>query len=151
MSDIEAAPGPGAPVRLPPVGWVAMATIAVVVAGGIYLASYLPRRPPLGPAIAALGVAAALLIGNLISLARVRPFAWAPFFRVAKWALAAYLVVAGMLEYVFVLDHTRGGILVVLSAMLAIFGLTVPLLLAFSVARYQPASPPRRNGPGAGP
>ena len=142
MSDLDVAPGRPAAGRLPPVGWVAMATIAVVVAGGIYLASYLPRRPPLGPAAAALGVAAALLTGNLISLARVRSFAWATFFQVAKWALTAYLVVAGMLEYVFVLDHTRGAILVILTAMLAIFGLTVPLLLAFSVARYQPVAAP---------
>ena len=131
------------PRRLPPVATVATVTIAVVVAGGIAMASYLPRRPPLGPPYAAVGIAGALLIANLVSLARLKTFAWPTFFLVAKWALAAYLVVAGMLEYVFVLDHTRGAPLVVLTLMLAIFGVNVPLLLAFSVARYQPASGPQ--------
>jgi hypothetical protein len=128
------------PQRLPPVATVATVTIAVVVAGGITMASYLPRRPPLVPAYAAVGIAGALMIANLVSLTRLKTFAWATFFLVARWALAAYLVVAGMLEYVFVLDHTRGAPLLVLTFMLAIFGVNVPLLLAFSVARYQPAS-----------
>ena len=44
--------------KLPPIGELAIATIAVVVAGGVYLASYLPRHAPLGPAYAILGVAA---------------------------------------------------------------------------------------------
>jgi peptidoglycan/LPS O-acetylase OafA/YrhL len=123
---------------LPPVSEVAVAVIAVVVCGGIYLAAYLPRRAPLGPAFAMLGVAAALLAWNVVSLARLRRFAWRPFFLVGRWALAAYLVIAGMLEYVFVFDHTSGSILVVLTLMLAIFAVNIPLLLAFSVARYQP-------------
>ena len=124
--------------RLPPIGEIAMATIAVVVTGGIYLAAYLPRRAPLGPAFAIMGVAAALLLWNIFTLSRLRDFAWDKFFLVAKWALIAYIIVAGMLEYVFVLDHTRGGILAVLTIMLAIFAVNIPMLLAFSVARYQP-------------
>jgi uncharacterized membrane protein (DUF4010 family) len=72
-------------------------------------------------------------------LARVRDFAWHTFFVVAGWTLAAYVVIAGMLEFVFVLDHTRGGLLVVLTLILAVFAVDVPLLLGFSVARYQPA------------
>jgi hypothetical protein len=124
--------------KLPPIGEVAMATIAVVVAGGIYLASYLPRRAPLGPAFAILGVAAALLVGNIFTLSRLRDFAWDKFFLVAKWATIAYLIVAGMLEYVFVFDHTRGSVLVILTLMLTIFAVNIPMLLAFSVARYQP-------------
>ena len=122
---------------LPPISEVAVGVIALVVAGGIYLASYLPRRAPLGPAFGILAVAAALLLWNVVSLSRLGPFAWGTFFLVGKWAFLAYLVIAGMLEYVFVLDHTRGSILVVLTLMLAIFAVNIPLLLAFSVARYQ--------------
>jgi hypothetical protein len=59
-------------------------------------------------------------------------------------ALLAYLIEAGMLEYVFVLDHTRGSVLVVLTLMLAIFAVTIPMLLAFTVARYQPVQPARQ-------
>lgn len=128
--------------RLPPVGGVAMATLATVIAGGIYLASHLPRPAPLGPAVASVAAAAILLAINIVSLARLRSFAWGSFFLVGKWALAAYLVVAGMLEYVFILDQTRGATLVLLTLMLAIFGLTVPLVLAFAVARYQPVDGP---------
>ena len=127
-------PGPS----LPPVSEVGIAVIAVVVTGGIYLAAYLPRRAPLGPAFGLLAVAAGLLLWNVISLARVQDFAWGTFFLVGRWALLAYAIIAGMLEYVFVFDHTRGSILVVLSLMLAIFAVNIPMLLAFSVARYQP-------------
>jgi hypothetical protein len=42
-----------------------------------------------------------------------------------------------MLEFVFVLDHTRGAVLVVLSLMLVVFAVDIPVVLAFSVARYQ--------------
>jgi hypothetical protein len=125
--------------RLPPIAEVGMAVIAVVVSGGVYLASYLPRKAPLGPACAIMGVAAALLLWNIFTLSRLRNFAWDKFFLVAKWALIAYLIIAGMLEYIFVLDHTRGGVLAVLTAMLAIFAVNIPMILAFSVARYQPA------------
>jgi hypothetical protein len=130
--------------QLPPISELATATIAVVVTGGVYLAAYLPRQAPLGPAFAILGSAALLLIGNIVTLSRLQEFAWDKFFLVARWALVGYLIVAGMLEYVFVLDHTRGSILLILTLMLAIFAVNIPLLLAFSVARYQPV------GEGAG-
>jgi hypothetical protein len=124
--------------KLPPIGEVAMATIAVVVAGGIYLARYLPRRAPIGPAFAILGVAAALLVWNIFTLSRLDDFAWDKFFLVARWGLVGYLIVAGMLEYVFVFDHTRGSTLLILTLMLTIFAVNIPMLLAFTVARYQP-------------
>ena len=130
----------GAARRLPPVTPLALTALTLVVAGGIYLAAHLPRPAPLGPAVAALAAAAAALLAAAAALARVRDFAWHTFFVVGGWALAAYLVVAGMLEFVFVLDHTRGGLLIVLTLMLVVFAVNVPLLLAFSVARYQPGT-----------
>jgi hypothetical protein len=128
--------------RLPPIGQVTVASIAVVLTGGVYLATYLPRHAPLDPAFAFLGVAAALLACTVVMLARVRPFAWRPFFVVARWAVLGYLVFAGLLEYVFVLDGTRGGLLVVLTLMLLVYAVDIPMLLAFSVARYQPVAEP---------
>jgi hypothetical protein len=128
----------GAGRRLPPVTPLALTALMLVVTGGIYLAAHLPRPAPLGPAVAALAAAVAMLLAAAAVLARVRDFAWRTFFMVGGWALAAYLVIAGMLEFVFVLDHTRGGLLVVLTLMLAVYAVNVPLLLAFSVARYQP-------------
>jgi len=111
--------------------------LALIVAGGIYTAAHLPRHVPQGPTIALLAAAAVLLGVNATLLARIEGFAWRTFRLVAGWVLVAYLVIAGMLEYVFVYDHTRGTQLVILSLMLAVFAVNIPVLLGFSVARFQ--------------
>ena len=80
-----------------------------------------------------------VLLVNVVLLSRIKAFAWDTFFRVFGWALLAYVVIAGILEFVFVYDHTPGRQLALFSAMLAMFAIDVPILLAFSVARYQPA------------
>jgi hypothetical protein len=123
--------------RLPPVAELAVASMALVIVGGIFLAAHLPNPAPLGPVTGLLAAAAVLLAVDVVLVSRIRPFAWEVFFRVGGWALLAYAVIAGMLEYVFVLDGTRGSTLVVLTLMLVVFALAIPLLFAFSVARYQ--------------
>ncbi len=123
--------------RLPPVTEVGMFSLALIVAGGIYLSSHLPNHVSLTPAIVLLGASALLLLGNLAALARVEGFAWSRFFDVARWALLAYLVIAGMIEYSFLRDHLSGGPLVVLTLSLVVFAVHVPLLIGFTVARYQ--------------
>jgi hypothetical protein len=123
--------------RLPPVTEVAVVALALIVGGGIDLASYLPRHAPLGLPIGLVAAAGALLAVNAVSLARIRPFAWERFFFVGRRALLAYLAVTGMLEYVFVYDGTRGALLVVLSLMLAVFAVDVPTIIAFTVARFE--------------
>ena len=122
--------------RLPPVTELGMASLALIVAGGIYLSAHLPRHVPLGPAIALLAGSVVPLAINMIALARVRDFAWDRFFEVGKWSLLAYLVIAGMIEYAFLRDHIRGGSLVVLTLSLAVFAVHVPMLVGFTVARY---------------
>lgn len=126
--------------RLPPVTQVGMLSLALIVAGGIYLAAHLPRHVPLGPAIALLAASALLLVGNMLSLARVKGFAWHRFVAVGKWALLAYALIAALIEYSFVHNGLRGGPLVVLSLSLAVFALHVPVLIAFTVARYDEAT-----------
>jgi hypothetical protein len=122
--------------RLPPVTQVGMASLALIVAGGIYLSAHLPQRVGLGPAVALLAASALLLAGNLASLARVEDFPWRRFGEIARWALLAYAVVAGMIEYSFVRNHVRGGALVVLTLSLVVFAVHVPTLIGFTVARY---------------
>jgi hypothetical protein len=122
--------------RLPPVTEVGMASLALIVAGGIYLSAHLPQHVPLGPAVALLAASALLLVGNAIALSRVRDFAWERFFAVGKWSLLAYAVIAGMIEYAFVRDHIHGGSLVVLTLSLVVFAVHVPMLVGFTVARY---------------
>jgi hypothetical protein len=122
--------------RLPPVTEVGMASLALIVAAGIYLSAHLPKHVPLGPAVVLLVASALLLAGNLFALSRVEGFAWGRFFEVAKWALLAYVIVAGMIEYAFLRDHLSGGPLVVLTLSLVVFAVHVPMLIGFTVARY---------------
>jgi hypothetical protein len=119
---------------------IGAASMIAIAGGVIYLAAYLPKHAPLGWAVALLALAAALQATNAVLLSRIRDFAWGTFRQVAKWALLAYAVIAGMIEFAFVFDHTRGSHLVVMTLMLALFMLNVPVLIGFTVARYQSAS-----------
>jgi hypothetical protein len=122
--------------RLPPVTALGMLSLALVLVGGIYLSAHLPEHVPLGPAVALLAASAVVLTGNLIALSRVDGFHWARFFAVARWALLAYSIISAMIEYVFLRNHTSGGPLVVLTLSLIVFAVNVPVLIAFTVARY---------------
>jgi hypothetical protein len=123
--------------RLPPVTEIGAASMVMVIVCVIILASYLPRRAPLTIPVVLVVASAVLFAVNAVLLARLRDFAWWRFTQVGRWALAAYLVIAGMLEFTFVYDHTRGALLVVMTLGLALFTLNVPVLLAFTVARFQ--------------
>ena len=127
--------------RLPPVTQVGMVSLALIVAGGIYLSAHLPDHVPLGPAVVLLALSASLLVGNLASLARVKGFAWRRFFQIAKWALLAYAITAGIIEYAFLQNHLRGGALIVLTLSLVVYAVHVPMLIAFTVARYDVPAP----------
>ena len=125
--------------RLPPVTQLCIGALVLVVIGGTYLAAYLPGMPSLVLPSVLSGLAAALLAANLVALSRLKPFAWPVFFKVGGWALLAYVITSGMIELVFVLDGTPAAVLALLTAMLAIYAVDIPLLLAFTVARYQDA------------
>ena len=133
--------------RLPPVTQVGMASLALIVAGGIYLSAHLPQHVSLGPAIVLLALSALLLVGNLLSLARVDGFAWDRFIDVAKWALLAYVITAGLIEYVFVRNHLSGGALVVLTLSLVVYAVHVPTLIGFTVARFADPDPVGPDSP----
>lgn len=137
----QGTPGRVAARTLPPVAELLMASMALVIASGIYLAAHLPQRAPLGPAVGLLAAGGALLAISAALVSRLRPFAWRVFFQVAGWALVAYVVIAGLLEFTFVYDNTRGSMLVVLTLSLLVFALDIPLLLGFSVARYSDPGP----------
>jgi hypothetical protein len=122
--------------KLPPVTQVGMLSLALIVAGGIYLSAHIPAHVALTPAVILLAASVVLLAGNLLSLARARGFAWGRFLEIARWALLAYALIAGMIEYAFVQNHVRGGTLVVLTLSLVVFAVHVPVLIGFTVARY---------------
>lgn len=129
--------GPRASRRLPPIAEVAVAAMALVLAGGIYVAAYLPRTPSVAPAVGLLAAAAVLVVANVVMLARLDDFAWHAFWQVSGWAFAAYVVIAGMIEFVMARDGTRGSVLAVMTLLIVIFAVDIPMLLGFSVARYQ--------------
>ena len=122
--------------RLPPVTQIGMASLALIVSAGIYLAAHLPEHVPLTPAVILLAASGVLLVGNVLALSRVPGFAWGRFFQIARWALVAYVIVAGMIEYSFLRDHLSGGPLVILTLSLLVFAVHVPMLIGFTVARY---------------
>ena len=111
--------------------------MALVITGGIYLASVMPGGGSLVPGVLLLCAATVVLAIAVVMLVRIPDFAWGPFRTVAFWGLLAYLVVAGMIAFAFILDGTRGQSLVLTLLMLLAFAAVVPLLLAFGVARYQ--------------
>jgi hypothetical protein len=122
--------------RLPPVTAIGMTSLALIVAGGIYLAAHIPQHVPLVPAVVLLALSAALLVTNLVLLLRVPGFARERFLQVAKWALLAYAITAGMILYAFLRDGLSGGTLVVLTLSLVVYAVHVPMLIGFTVARY---------------
>jgi len=124
----------------PPVAPLTVCSLALVVTGGILMASYVPRQPPLTIPAALTAVSAALTLTAGLLLSRLEQFAWPRFFLAFRWALLAYVISAGVIGFAFVRDHTRGTPLALVIVMLVIFALDVPLVIAFTVARY--SSPP---------
>lgn len=127
--------------RFPPVTQLAIGSLALVVTGGVVMAGSFPNPPPLAVPIVLLAGSAILWAASLLLLSRHPGFAWGIFFRVARWALLAYVVIAGMIEYAFVHNQASGAPLLVLSLMLVMFALDVPLSISFTVARFQEPSP----------
>ena len=125
----------------PPFTQVGMASLALIIIGGIYLSAKIPEHVSLALPVVLLILSALLLAGNLFSLTRVPGFAWWRFSQVARNTLIAYTVTAGLIEFAFLENHVSGGTLVVLTLSLVVFAVEVPSLIAFTVARYAPSSP----------
>jgi hypothetical protein len=66
----------------------------------------------------------------------VRDFAWRRFVAVGKWALLAYTITAGLIEFAFLRDGMSGAPLIVLTLSIVVYAVHVPVLIAFTVARY---------------
>lgn len=135
--------------RLPPVSVIAVTSLILVLAAGIYLVVPVPAAAPLAPAAAMLAVAFGLLVSAIAMLSRVRPFAWHRFFQVSGWTLLVYAIIGGVLEAVIILDGARGSMLAIATSSLLLFAVAVPLNIAFTVARYAdepPSRAPRAGG-----
>jgi hypothetical protein len=125
--------------ELPPITELAVATMILVVVGGTFIAGHVPRHVPLLLPTILIVAAAALLLANIYLLSRIPEFSWSTFRQVFIRSLVGYGVIAGLLAYVFIRDDIPNNVMAFLAGMLLIFALNIPLLFAFSVARYQPA------------
>jgi uncharacterized membrane protein YfcA len=124
-------------IARPPVGEIGVAALILVVVSVIYLAAYLPGKPNTVPAYVMLAAASLLIVAAGALVGSLEHFSRSSFHTVAGWALLAYVVIGGMIEFVFLRNHTSGEELALLTWGLALFVLDVPLLLGFGVARYQ--------------
>jgi len=136
MSDATISTGPDVDRPFPPIAWLSSAALGSVIVGGILMASYAPRLAPIPLATTLMIIGWALLLSAIGLLLRLREFAWGTFIKVFKWALLAYIIEAGMIEFAFLKDHTRGASLVIVSLMLVVFAVSVPVTIAFTTARY---------------
>lgn len=130
----------GAPTverKYPPISEICVAVLILMVVGGVFVAAHLPNHVAMTLPTVLITTAGLLLIANTFILSRIPTFAWASFFKVARWTFLAEGIVAGILEYIFVFDGTRGSVLVLMTSALVIFVLDLSVLFGFSVARYQ--------------
>lgn len=132
--------------KLPPVMWVGVLALGLAISGVAYLSSSIPNEPSLKPAIGLLAAAAASVMVNALTLARVRDFAWRTFFVVGRWTLLGYGLISGLLIFVFVHNALPGRQLAFLIVTLVVLAIDVPMMLAFSVARYQTDSSAGESG-----
>lgn len=123
----------------PPVAEIVTGSLGLVIVGGVLMASGFPGGIPLGYPAALLVLSAALLATGAALLARWRPLPRAVFARVFGWALLAQAISAAMIEFAFVRNHAGGATLLLVSLMLVVYAVDVPVIIAFTVARYQPA------------
>ena len=122
--------------KYPPFTEIGMFSLGLIVIGGIYLSAHIPQHVPLGLPTALLIASAVLTVINVGMLTRIPDFNWPRFFQVGKWALAAYLFTAALIEYAFLRNHLKGGPLVILTLSLLVYAVQVPAMIAFTVARY---------------
>ena len=128
--------------KLPPVVGVAMVALAFAVTGGVILAGQPVQHPSLvGPTVLE-GGALVLELVSIVMMLRIRPFAWDRFRLVFGWAFLAYVIQGGMIEWAFAKNHTPGGPIAVLTCGIVVFSTIVPLMIAYTVARYQAVPAP---------
>ena len=123
--------------KLPPIAQICVVVLASMVIGGVYVAAHLPAHVAMTLPTTLITFAGVLLLANMVLLSRVPNFAWKSFFKVARWTILAEGIVAGMLEYIFIFDGTRGSVLLLMTSALVIFVLDLAVLFGFSVAQFQ--------------
>lgn len=127
--------------KLPPVVGVAMASLALAVTGGVILAAQAESHPSVALPMALEVAAVVLELVAIVMMVSIRPFAWFRFRQVFAWAFVAYVIQGGMIEWAFAKNHTPAGPLTALTMGIVVFATIVPVMIAFTTARYQAVQP----------
>lgn len=121
----------------PPIVAVGMVALTLAITGGILVVSQIGERSRLMVPSVFMGAGIILEVVSVAMLVTVRPFAWSRFVQVFRWALLAYIAQSAIIEWSFIKNDVPGRPLAALSAGLVVFATAVPLMIAFTVARYQ--------------
>ena len=123
--------------KLPPVVAVGMVALTLAITSGVLVVAQIGEAQRLVLPGVFVGGAVVLEVVAVVMLVASRPLAWARFAQVFRWALLAYVFQAGIIEWSFIKNDVPDRPLVVLTAGLFVFATVVPLMIAFTVARYQ--------------
>lgn len=123
--------------EMPPVIGLGMVALTSAIVGGVLIASQIGTRPSLTLPRVLVVVALVLELAAVVLLVRIRPLAWGLFRKVFLVALGAYVVQSGIIGWTFVKNDVPAGPFVVLTGGLIVFATVVPMMIAFTVARYQ--------------
>lgn len=123
--------------KLPPVVGMAMAALTLAITGGVLVVPQIGEEQALVLPSVLMGGALVLETAAIVMLVTIHAFAWARFAQVFRWALLAYIIQSGIIEWSFIKNDVPGRPLAVLTVGLVVFTTAVPLMIAFTVARYQ--------------
>lgn len=137
MSSVTDAPVRPFERKLPPVVPVAMLGLTLAITGGVIVVGQIGEKPSLAVPTVFMSGAIILELAAIVMLVTIRPFAWPRFALVFRWTLLAYVLQSAIIEWSFIVNDVPGRPLAVLSAGLVVFATIVPLMIAFTVARYQ--------------
>ncbi len=123
--------------KVPPVVPIAMTALTLAIISGIVVVGQIGKEPAL--TLPAVFVIAAVIL-ELVAVAlavTIRPFAWSLFLKVFKWTLLAYVLQSAIIQWAFIINDVPGRPLAVLTTGIVVFATVVPLMIAFTAARYQ--------------
>jgi len=124
--------------KAPPCDMVCVGIMALVLATAVYLIGFLPHKPTLVPAWIMLGIAVVLLLAVVILLfSNKDTINFHMFGKVFKWMLLAYVVISGMLGSIVFVNRMPADIVATAVVAMVLFAIDIPLLVAFTVAKYQ--------------
>ncbi|MEZ5321309.1 MAG: hypothetical protein R2698_04395 [Microthrixaceae bacterium] len=143
MSAAETSPPRPFTRSMPPVVGLGMVALTFAIVGGVLIAAQIGADPSLVLPWILVAVAVGAEIAAVALLPTIRPFAWFRFRQVFGVALGAYVLQSGVIEWSFLKNDIPAGPLTVLTIGLVVFATVVPLMIAFTVARYQEADDAR--------